>query len=212
MLKIKFYGGDAMARIGYIRVSTKEQNIERQLAALHDTEKLFIDKVSGKTANRPQLTELLDFIREGDVVVITELDRLGRDNQDLTKIMNLIQDKNATLEVLSLPSTAGIQDDNLRRLITNLMLEIYKYQAESERQRIRERQSQGIAIAKKKGRYGGRKPMFDENDKRLLHAFELHKSGLSDKEIEEVTGINRETFRRYRHKYRLSRTEVKDKK
>lgn len=201
-----------MGRIGYIRVSTKEQNIDRQLAALESTEKVFVDKISGKTTKRPALTEMLDFIREGDVVVVTELDRLGRDNQDLTKIMNLIQSKAATLEVLSLPSTAGIQDDNLRRLITNLMLEIYKYQAESERQRIRERQSQGIEIAKKKGRYSGRKPMFEENDKRLQHAFDLHKKGLSDKEIEEVTGINRETFRRYRHKYRLSRTDSRDKK
>ena len=112
-----------MGRIGYIRVSTKEQNIDRQLAALESTEKVFVDKISGKTTKRPALTEMLDFIREGDVVVVTELDRLGRDNQDLTRIMNLIQSKAATLEVLSLPSTAGIQDDNLRRLITNLMLE-----------------------------------------------------------------------------------------
>ena len=80
--------------------------------------------------------------------MVTELDRLGRNNKELTELMNQIQQKDATLEVLNLTSMTGIEDDNLRRLINNLMIELYKYQAESERKRIRERQAQGIAIAK----------------------------------------------------------------
>ena len=78
---------------------------------------------------------MLDYLREGDIVIVTELDRLGRNNKDLTEIMNAIQQKGATLEVLNLPSMNGIEDENLRRLINNLVVELYKYQAESERNR-----------------------------------------------------------------------------
>ena len=134
-----------MAKIGYARVSSKEQNLDRQLEALQDVSKVFSDKASGQSTERPQLQAMLTYLREGDIVVVTELDRLGRNNKELTELMNQIQQKGATLEVLNLPSMTGIEDDNLRRLINNLMIELYKYQAESERKRIRERQAQGIA-------------------------------------------------------------------
>lgn len=108
-----------MSRIGYARVSSKEQHLDRQLKALQDVSKVFSDKISGQSTERPQLKALLDYIREGDIVVVTELDRLGRNNKDLTAIMNHIQQKGATLEVLNLPSMTGIEDENLRRLINN---------------------------------------------------------------------------------------------
>ncbi|WP_270643444.1 recombinase family protein, partial [Ligilactobacillus salivarius] len=114
-----------MAKIGYARVSSKEQHLDRQLAALKDVDKLFTDKLSGANTNRPELQKMLAYIREGDIVLVTELDRLGRSNQDLTKI--------------NLPSMTGIADPNLRQLMTNLIIELYKYQAESERKRIIER-------------------------------------------------------------------------
>ena len=136
-----------MAKIGYARVSSKEQNLDRQLQALESVSKVFSDKISGATTERPQLQAMLDYIREGDIVVVAELDRLGRNNKNLTEIMNTIQQKGATLEVLNLPSMSGIEDTNLRRLINNLVIELYKYQAESERKRIKERQAQGIALA-----------------------------------------------------------------
>ena len=113
-----------MAKIGYARVSSKEQNLDRQLQALESVSKVFSDKVSGATTERPQLQAMLDYIREGDIVVVAELDRLGRNNKDLTEIMNIIQQKGATLEVLNLPSMSGIDDDNLRRLINNLLIEL----------------------------------------------------------------------------------------
>ncbi len=147
-----------MAKIGYARVSSKEQHLDRQLAALKDVDKLFADKLSGANTKRPELQKMLAYIREGDIVLVTELDRLGRNNQDLTKIMNTIQNKGATLDVLNLPSMTGIADPNLRQLMTNLIIELYKYQAESERKRIIERQQQGIALAKQQGKYHGRKP------------------------------------------------------
>ncbi len=89
-----------MAKIGYARVSSKEQNLDRQLQALESVSKVFSDKVSGATTERPQLQAMLDYIREGDIVVVAELDRLGRNNKDLTEIMNIIQQKGATLVVI----------------------------------------------------------------------------------------------------------------
>ena len=145
-----------MAKIGYARVSSKEQHLDRQLDQLTDVTKLFIDKQSGKNKQRQGLQDMLEYIREGDRVVVTELDRLGRNNQELTEIMSQIKAKNATLEVLNLPSLQGVEEDNLRQLINNLILEIYKYQAESEHKRIKQRQKEGIRLAKQRGVYKGR--------------------------------------------------------
>ena len=148
---------------------------------------------------------MLDYIREGDIVVVAELDRLGRNNKDLTDIMNAIQQKGATLEVLNLPSMNGIEDNNLRRLINSLVIELYKYQAESERNRIKERQSQGVALAKEKGKFKGGKPKFSENNPRLQLAFKLYLEGSTEKDVERQTGINRRTFQRYRSKFNINR-------
>ena len=194
-----------MAKIGYARVSSKEQHLDRQLAALKDVDKLFTDKLSGANTNRPELQKMLAYIREGDIVLVTELDRLGRNNQDLTKIMNTIQNKGATLDVLNLPSMTGIADPNLRQLMTNLIIELYKYQAESERKRIIERQQQGIALAKQQGKYHGRKPQYTQDDPRLLHAFKLYQAGMSDIDVARNTGIKRTTFIRYRKKFNIKR-------
>ena len=190
-----------MAKIGYARVSSKEQHLDRQLAALKDVDKLFTDKLSGANTNRPELQKMLTYIREGDIVLVTELDRLGRNNQDLTQIMNTIQNKGATLDVLNLPSMTGIADPNLRQLMTNLIIELYKYQAESERKRIIERQQQGIALAKQQGKYHGRKPQYVKDDPRLQHAFKLYQAGMSNVDVARNTGIKRTTFIRYRKKY-----------
>ena len=194
-----------MTKIGYARVSTTDQNLDRQLDQLKHVDRLFQEAVSGVSKDRPQLKAMLDYIREGDIVVVTELERLGRNNQELTEVMNQIQTKGATLEVLNLPTLRGIEDDNLRRLLNNLILELYKYQAQAERERIKERQAQGIAIAKTQGKYQGRKALFTEDDSRLKHAFELYLSGKSDKDVAGLTGINERTFRRYREKYQIKR-------
>lgn len=195
-----------MAKIGYARVSSKEQNLERQIKALEGVSKVFSDKVSGQSTERPQLQAMLDYLREGDVVVVTELDRLGRNSKDLTSLMNQIQQKGATLEVLNLPSMNGIEDENLRRLINNLVIELYKYQAESDRKRIRERQAQGIAIAKQKGLFKGRQPNYQYDDPLLQRAFELYQSKkYTLKEIEQHTRIPVSTFKRYLLKYQIKR-------
>ena len=195
-----------MSKIGYARVSSKEQNLDRQLVALQSVSKVFSDKASGLSTERPQLQAMLDYLREGDIVIVTELDRLGRNNKDLTEIMNAIQQKGATLEVLNLPSMNGIEDENLRRLINNLVVELYKYQAESERKRIKERQAQGIELAKKKGRFTGRKSTFQKDDPLLQRAFNLYQSKeYTLKEIEHHTKIPVSTLKRYLTKYGIKR-------
>lgn len=194
-----------MTRIGYARISTSDQNMARQLEQLNQVDKLFQEAISGANKDRPQLQAMLAYIREGDIVVVTELERLGRNNKELTEVMNDIQAKGATLEVLNLPTLRGIEDDNLRRLLNNLILELYKYQAQAERERIKERQRQGIAIAKTQGKYKGRKAIFSEDDSRLLHAFDLYLEGLSDKDVSKLTGINERTFRRYREKHKIKK-------
>ena len=196
-----------MAKIGYARVSTRDQNLDRQVDALKQcqVDKLFCDKMSGATTRRPQLQKMLDYIRDDDVVIVTELDRLGRNNNDLTKIMGTIRAKGATLDILSFPSLRGIEDTNLRQLMNNLILELYKYQAESERKRIKERQRQGIEIAKAEGRYHGRTPKYSRDSPQLQHAFDLYKKGASDMRVAALTGINRTTFIRYRKKFNITR-------
>ena len=195
-----------MSKIGYARVSSKEQNLDRQSQALQGVSKVFSDKASGQSTERPQLQAMLDYLREGDIVIVTELDRLGRNNKDLTEIMNDIQQKGATLEVLNLPSMNGIEDENLRRLINNLVVELYKYQAESERKRIKERQAQGIELAKKKGRFTGRKSTFQKDDPLLQRAFNLYQSKeYTLKEIEHHTKIPVSTLKRYLTKYGIKR-------
>ena len=114
-----------MAKIGYARVSSVDQNLARQFEQLFDCEKIFSDKSSGKDTNREGLQQLLAYIRDGDVVVVTELKRLGRNNNELTDMLNTIQHKGATVEVLNLPTLSGIEDENLRRLLNNLIMELF---------------------------------------------------------------------------------------
>lgn len=194
-----------MSKIGYARISSSDQNLSRQLEQLQDCEKIFREAASGASKERPQLQALLEYIREEDIVVVTELERLGRNNKELTEVMNHIQDKGATLEVLNLPTLRGIEDDNLRRLLNNLILELYKYQAQAERERIKERQRQGIVLAKAQGKYQGRKALYTADDEHLQHAFDLYLQGYTDRDVSKLTGISERTFRRYRDKFNIKR-------
>ncbi|MFT8867687.1 recombinase family protein [Liquorilactobacillus nagelii] len=147
-----------MTKIGYARVSTRDQNLARQLEQLKSAgvTKIFQEKISGKDSDRPQLQKMLNYLRDDDEVIVVSLDRLGRNSKDLTDIIEAIRHQGATLNVLNLPSFAGIEDPNLRNLITNIIVELYKYIAQEERETIRERQRQGIEIAKKQGKYKGK--------------------------------------------------------
>ena len=154
-------------KIGYARVSTTDQNLDRQLEQLKkaDCKKIYQEKISGKNANRPQLQAMLDFIREDDEVVVISMDRLGRNSRDISNIIEQIKQKEATINILDLPSFEGIKDRNLKNLLTNLVLEIQKYTAEQERKTTLERQKQGIKLAKERGVYKGGVVQYSKDSK-----------------------------------------------
>ncbi|EOA07662.1 recombinase family protein [Pediococcus acidilactici] len=183
-------------KIGYARVSTSDQNLDRQIVALKNSgaQKIFEEKISGKNIERPQLKALLDYIHDDDIVTVLSLDRLGRNSRDLTEVIDQIRRKGAVLDVLDLPTFAGVEDGNLRALLTNLVLEIYKYTAEEERRKILSRQRQGIKIAKKKGIYKGRKKEYSPTgSKRFLYNGVVNglKEGKSIAQISREVGIER---------------------
>ena len=143
-----------MAKIGYARISTVNQNEARQLIAFtkHGIEKFFFDKQSGKDTNRPQLKAMLEYVREGDTVIVTEFNRLARSTKDLLYIVEKLQNKDVQLislkEQLDTSSVTG-----------KFMLTVFAAMAELERDTILDRQREGIALAKAAGKYKGRKPL-----------------------------------------------------
>lgn len=149
--------------IAYIRVSTKEQHLDRQRMALEEyrIERWYEEQQSGKDTERPRLQEMLDFVREGDTVYIVSFDRLARSVADLLQITDYLKKKKVNL--VSVKEKIDSSTPNGR-----LMLTVIGAIAEFERAIIRERQAEGIAIAKAKGIYAGRKPkeydkvLFDE--------------------------------------------------
>lgn len=196
-------------RIGYARVSTTDQNLDRQLEQLKkaNCKKIFQEKISGKNANRPQLQAMFDFIREDDEVVVISMDRLGRNSRDISNIIEQIKQKGATINILDLPSFEGIKDRNLKNLLTNLVLEIQKYTAEQERKTILERQKQGIKLAKKRGVYKGGVIQYSKDSKdpkrRLIYntVVELLRrkangEPITIKQIADEVGITRNTVYR----------------
>lgn len=145
-------------KIGYARVSSKEQNLDRQIDSLKNAgcEKIYCDKISGKDFNRPEYQKMLTELSEGDVVYLHSLDRLGRDYEMIVEEWRRIT-RIADIVVLDMPlldTTAG--KDLTGKFISDLVLQILSYVAETERRNIKKRQAEGIAIAKAKGIYKGR--------------------------------------------------------
>ena len=145
-------------KVGYVRVSTVTQHEDRQLVTMEKfgVEKLFQEKVSGKDKNRPQLQQLLDFVREGDTVIIHDFSRLARSTKDLLEIVEYLNNKKVALisakENLDTSTATG-----------KLMLTMIGAINEFERTNLLERQREGIAVAKKKGKYKGRKEVKIDN-------------------------------------------------
>ena len=167
-------------RIGYVRVSTKEQNEARQISSMEESgvEKIYIDKQSGKDFNRPEYQRMISELKKGDVVVLHSLDRLGRNYDEIIKEWSKItKEIEADIIVLDMPllNTTISQNDLTGRFMADLVLQILSYVSETERQNIKKRQAEGIAIAKAEGKYKGRSKkevdmnLFNEN-KKLLKA------------------------------------------
>lgn len=142
-----------MALIGYARVSTEDQNLEAQIEQLtHERcDKIFQEKVSGVKIDRPQLTLMLDYVREGDIVVVCKLDRIARSTRHLFEIVEYLKNKGVEFKVLNINLDTSTATGKL-------MLTMLAGIAEFEREMMLERQKEGIRIAKEQGVYKGRKP------------------------------------------------------
>lgn len=138
--------------IGYIRVSTVDQNTQRQLEGIQ-LDRVFEDKASGKDTKRPALGDLLQFVREGDTVFVHSMDRLARNLDDLRRIVKELTQKKVKVKFIKESLTFSGEDSPM----SNLLLSVMGAFAEFERALIKERQMEGIAIAKKNGKYKGRK-------------------------------------------------------
>ncbi len=169
-----------MALIGYARVSTGGQSLEVQLRALAECNKVFQEKVSGASDDRPQLTLLLDYVKEGDVMMVTKLDRLARNTRHLLEISEFLQHKQVALRILNL----GIDTSTPTG---KLMLTMIGAIATFERELMLERQAEGIELAKRRGVYKGRKPTAMAKGNEVLA---LVAKGLPRSEIAKRTGIS----------------------
>lgn len=155
---------------GYIRVSTREQNEDRQLIAMNEfgvpSENVFIDKQSGKDFNRPAYIDLVQKLKPNDTLVVKSIDRLGRNFYEILEQWQFITvEKQASIVVLDMPllDTRNQQGDLTSQLISTLVLQILSYVAQIERDFIHQRQAEGIAAAKAKGIKFGR-PTKDKPD------------------------------------------------
>jgi DNA invertase Pin-like site-specific DNA recombinase len=146
-------------KIGYCRVSSKSQNLDRQLVALQEqkVEKIFVEKISGKDKNRPKLQEMMKFIREGDTLIIESISRLARNTKDFLEIVNDLTERG--VEVVSLKESIDTSTPQGKFICT-----IFGALYELERESIKQRQMEGISISKEKGTIFGRPPIqIDDN-------------------------------------------------
>lgn len=191
-------------KVGYARVSDKEQNLERQIRELNQAgvEKIFQEKKSGKNVqDREEFQKALDFLREGDILIIDSLERLGRNYDDIINNVRKLDQEEIGLNVLNLPIlNQELGDPLLQKLIRSIIIQLLSWMAENERKENRRKQRQGIKIAKEKGIYKGRKPKYTMNHPAVKHAIELRQTtNKSVKEICEITNLSEATFyRRWR--------------
>lgn len=150
---------------GYVRVSSKEQNEERQIKALKDYCKeleyknIYIDKESGKDFNRESYQQLKSLLRSGDILIVKELDRLGRNKQMIKDELNYFKENKIRVKILNIPTTLiDLPEENewIFEMINNILIEVLAAIAEEERNKIRTRQAEGILLAKQEGKYKGR--------------------------------------------------------
>jgi DNA invertase Pin-like site-specific DNA recombinase len=177
-------------RVGYVRVSSVDQNTVRQLEGLR-LDRVFTDKASGKDTKRPQLEAMLEFVREGDAVVVHSMDRLARNLDDLRRLVVGLTKRNIRVEFVKESLTFTGEDSPMATLLLNVMGSF----AQFERELIKERQREGIAIAKKNGVYKGRKPSLSAEQ-----SAELRKrvaAGEKKAGIARDFNISRETLYQY---------------
>jgi DNA invertase Pin-like site-specific DNA recombinase len=177
-------------RIGYIRVSSLDQNEDRQLEGI-EVARTFTDKASGKDTKRPQLEILMSFVRTGDTVVVHSMDRLARNLDDLRRIVQTLTSRGVRIEFVKEHLSFTGEDSPM----ANLMLSVMGAFAEFERSLIHERQREGIALAKQRGAYKGRKKSLSEAQVGQLRT--RLATGISKAQVAREFGISRETLYQY---------------
>lgn len=193
---------------GYIRVSSKDQNEARQIEKMRelgiDERHIFIDKESGKDFDREQYKALVTMLRDGDVLYIPSIDRLGRNyNEILTQWSVITKDKGADIVVLDMPLLDTRNDRDLTgTLISDIVLQLLSYVAQKKRENIRIRQAEGIAIAKAKGVYKGRKPIEVDKDKFELVYGEVSRGERTNKYAMQKLGLKPNTYYRFVHEFK----------
>jgi DNA invertase Pin-like site-specific DNA recombinase len=177
-------------RIGYVRVSSFDQNPERQLENI-SLNKVFTDKASGKDTKRPELEALLAFAREGDTVVVHSMDRLARNLDDLRRLVQMLTKRGIRIEFVK----EGLHFTGEDSPMANLLLSVMGAFAEFERALIRERQREGIALAKKRGAYRGRKKAL--SPEQVADLRQRAAAGEQKAALAREFGISRETLYQY---------------
>ncbi len=188
-------------KIGYIRVSSLEQNPERQPAGMA-LDKVFVDKASGKDTQRPELCALLDYVRDGDQVFVHSMDRLARNLDDLRGIVTQLNNKHVQLCFLKEQLTFNGEDAPMSTLLLSIMGAF----AEFERALIKERQREGIALAKRKGVYKGRKRVLSATQ--VLDLRQKVSTGAKKSEVARELGISTTKSSPYKSIHVLSRVQM----
>ncbi len=185
---------------GYIRVSTKEQNEDRQVISLQEygIDRIYMDKQSGKDFNRPNYQKLIRKMKSGDTLVIKSIDRLGRNYEEILEQWRTItKEKRAYIVVLDMPLLNTKQNRDLTgTLIADIVLQLLSYVAQTEREFIRQRQAEGIAAAKEKGVKFGRAPMTRPAEYEMMKAQFLEHQ-VSARSAAKQLGITHSTFLRW---------------
>lgn len=185
-------------KIGYVRVSTVDQNETRQIEAMKadGVEKIYMDKKSGKDFNRPEYQKMIISLQKGDILVIHSIDRLGRNYEEIiAEWRKITKEIEADIIVQDMPLLNTTQNKDLTgTLIADIVLQLLSYVAQRERENIRQRQKEGIAIAKAQGKYKGRAKK--EIDKELFKETKRswQRGKITKVQFAEIMGVSRSTL------------------
>lgn len=192
---------------GYIRVSTREQNIERQMISLQeagvDKKNIYIDRQSGKDFKRPAYKEMMKLLQEGDLLIVKSIDRLGRNYQEIMEQWGIItKEKKADIRILDMPLLDTTKTkDLLGTFISDVVLQLLSFVAENERDNIRQRQAEGIAAAKARGvRFGKPVIPMPDNFPELYKRWEA--DDLTINELASLCNMGRSTMYKRIGEYR----------
>ena len=180
-------------KIGYARVSSKDQNLDRQLAALKKEKvfRVFTDTVSGSSTQRPGLDGALNYVRAGDQLIVVSMDRLARSLIDLHRLVDELAERRVSVKFLKEGQTYSLDSSPVAKLMLGLLGSV----AEFERSIIRERQAEGIAKANARGVYKGRAKVL--NEEQVVQAREWVSEGVPKAEVARRFGIGRTTLYKY---------------